>query len=130
MSAYPPQYTATKPQDVYTLATSKQVLVSKDPVFVRKDVINGAYIGQKPESYKIVCIFLMILNPVFGPIPFIFSVLSDRAYDRGDLRYAEKWAQYTLSACMFIFIFTVILYIAIGFSLSPLGINGGHALGV
>ncbi|KAH3830411.1 uncharacterized protein LOC127877577 [Dreissena polymorpha] len=123
-----PSYTPTG-GDVYSLSTSKQVLVTKDPVFVRKDIINGHYIGKKPGNYFVVCLILSIINPVFGPISLIFSVMSDRAYNRGDLRYAEKWAQYTMTACMFIFIFTVILYIAIGFSLSTIGMNEGYQFG-
>lgn len=56
--------------------------------------------------------------------------MSDRAYAAGDIRYAEKWGQYSMTACMLIFICTVILYIAVGFALSPIGTNGGHSLGM
>lgn len=60
----------------------------------------------------------------------IVSVMSDRAYGKGDLRYAEKYGQYSMTACMLVFIVTVILYIAVAFALSPIGVNGGHSFGM
>ncbi|XP_060597045.1 uncharacterized protein LOC132750969 [Ruditapes philippinarum] len=128
MAAHPPSFTPTV-SDVYTLSTSKQVLVSKDPLYVRKDVVNGHYIGRQPENYMLIAILLCVLNPLCGPIALIFAVMSERAYRRADIRYAQKWASYSITSCMCIFIFTVILYIAIGFAVSPIGINGGHSFG-
>lgn len=128
MAAHPPSYTPTH-SDVYTITTSKQVLVSKDPVYVRKDVVNGHYIGRQPDTYIIPAIILTVLNPIVGPVALVFAMMSDRAYQKGDVRYAQKWGGYALTACMCIFIFTVILYIAIGFALSPIGINGSYSFG-
>lgn len=56
--------------------------------------------------------------------------MSDRAYSAGDIRYAEKWGQYSMTACMLVFISSVILYVAVVFALSPIGVNGGHSLGM
>lgn len=64
--------TPTQP-DVYSISTSKQVLVTKDPVFVRKDVLNGRYIGRKPENYMLIAMVLCVLNPLFGPVALFFA---------------------------------------------------------
>jgi hypothetical protein len=72
MAAHPPSFTPTV-SDVYTLSTSKQVLVSKDPLYVRKDVVNGHYIGRQPENYMLIAILLCVLNPLCGPIALIFA---------------------------------------------------------
>ena len=55
------------------MTTTKDVLVTKDPVFIRKDVLNGRYIGRKPPNYMILSLIICILNPVVGPIALIFS---------------------------------------------------------
>ena len=66
-----PAFTPTS-GDVY-FATPKQVLVTKDPVFVRKDVVNGHYIGQKPPNYMLLAIIMCVINPVCGPVALIFA---------------------------------------------------------
>lgn len=124
MAAHPPSYTPTSGS--WFMSTPKEVLVSKDPVFVRKDVLNGRYIGRKPPNYMLLALLVCILNPIVGPIALIFSIMSDRAYDAGDVKYADKWGSYAFTASMMIFIFSVILYVAIGFALSPIGTKGGH----
>ena len=53
--------------------------------------------------------------------------MSDRAYYAADIRYAEKWGEYAFTACIIIFIATVVLAVAVGFSLSPYGVKGGHS---
>ncbi|KAL4225207.1 hypothetical protein ACF0H5_015898 [Mactra antiquata] len=128
MAAHPPSFSATT-SDIYTVTTSKQVLVTKDPVFVRKDVVNGHYIGRQPDTYIVISLILCVLNPLCGAVPLIFSILSERAYKNADIRYAHKWSSYAMTANMCVFIGTVILYIAIGFALSPIGIQGGHSFG-
>lgn len=121
----PPTFSPTK-SDIYSLSTSKQVLVTQDPVFVRRDILNGCYIGRKPQDYMLLSLLITVLNPICGPAALVFSILSDRAYKRGDVRYAQKWGDYAFTACIMTFIFSVILYIAIGFTLSPIGVRGGH----
>lgn len=65
--------TPAPPKDIYSITTSKQVLVTKDPIFVRKDVLNGRYIGRKPDNHMIVALFLCVFNPIFGPIALTFA---------------------------------------------------------
>ncbi|KAK3591847.1 hypothetical protein CHS0354_005043 [Potamilus streckersoni] len=107
--------------------TSKQVLVTRDPVFVRQGVINGHYIGRMPNNYLIVALIMCVINPVLGPIGLIFSIMSERSYRNGDLKYAEKWAMYSFSCSMMTFIASVIIYIAIGFTLSPYRFKGSSS---
>ena len=71
MAAHPPSYTPTSGS--WFMSTPKEVLVSKDPVFVRKDVLNGRYIGRKPPNYMLLALLVCILNPIVGPIALIFS---------------------------------------------------------
>ena len=52
--------------------------------------------------------------------------MSDRAYNAGDVKYADKWGSYSFTTSVMIFIASSILYIAIGFALSPIGTKGGH----
>ena len=66
---------------------------------------------------------------LFSPIMLFFihiSVMSDRAYNAGDVKYADKWGSYSFTTSVMIFIASSILYIAIGFALSPIGTKGGH----
>ena len=72
MAAHPPSYTAAK-GDIYTVTTPKEILITKDPVFARKDVINGRYIGKKPYNYMLLALAMVILNPLVGPIALVFS---------------------------------------------------------
>lgn len=124
MAAHPPSYTPAS-GSVF-MCTPKDVLVTKDPIFVRKDILNGRYIGRQPPNYLLVSLIICILNPIAGPLALIFSIMSDRAYTAGDVKYAEKWGSYAFTTCIMVFIFSVILYIAIGFALSPIGTKGGH----
>ena len=78
MAAHPPSYTPSS-GSVF-MSTSKQVLVTKDPVFVRKDILNGRYIGKQPPNYMLLALLICILNPVFGPIALIFSSKSFLIY--------------------------------------------------
>ena len=71
MASHPKSFTANN-TDVF-MTTTKDVLVTKDPVFIRKDVLNGRYIGRKPPNYMILSLLICILNPVVGPIALIFS---------------------------------------------------------
>ena len=70
--AAPAGFTATK-SDVYSLSTSKQVLVTRDPVFTRKDVLNGRYIGRKPENHMLIALLLCVINPICGPVALVFA---------------------------------------------------------
>ena len=56
----------------------------------------------------------------------LFSVMSDRAYGAGDVKYADKWGSYAFTTCIMTFIFSAIIYTAIGFALSPIGTKGGY----
>ena len=52
--------------------------------------------------------------------------MSDRAYGAGDVKYADKWGSYAFTTCIMTFIFSAIIYTAIGFALSPIGTKGGY----
>lgn len=79
MAAY--VYKPTTPQtDLYCISTSKQVLVTKDPIFVRKDVVNGRYIGRKPDNYMLVAMILCVFNPLFGPVALFFASKLKKEY--------------------------------------------------
>ena len=54
-------------------AWTKDFLVTRDPVFVNKTVINGEYIGRQPETYIWLAIFVTVINPLVGPIAILFS---------------------------------------------------------
>ena len=58
---------------------------------------------------------------------FVLPVLSNRAFKEGDLKFAEKWSQYAFLTCMITVVVSIVIYIAIGFSLSPIGLRGGHS---
>ncbi|KAL5007329.1 hypothetical protein ScPMuIL_016135 [Solemya velum] len=111
----------------YSKSVSKQVLVTSDPVFVHRNVIDGRYLGKKPDNYIILACLVTILNPIIGPIAILFSTLSNKSYRNGDLKYALKWSNYSFTASILTFCVSALLYVAIGFALSPLGIKGGHA---
>ncbi|OWF43307.1 uncharacterized protein LOC110459944 [Mizuhopecten yessoensis] len=106
---------------------TKDILVTRDPVFVNKAVVNGEYIGRKPHTYIYLAIAVTVLNPLLGPFAIMFAVMSTRSYDDGDIKSAVKWANYSFMLGMMTIGISVILYIAIGFSLSGLGTKGGHA---
>jgi len=74
MAAY--QYNPTtpaQPSDLYSITTSKDVLVTKDTIFVRKDIVNGRFIGRKPDNYMLLAMFLTVFNPLFGPVALFFA---------------------------------------------------------
>ena len=58
---------------------------------------------------------------------FVLPVLSNRAFKEGDLKFAEKWSQYAFLTCMITIVVSIVIYIAIGFSLSTIGLRGGHS---
>lgn len=53
--------------------------------------------------------------------------MSTRSYYDGDMKYAEKWADYAFKMAMATLGITIILGVAIGFTLSNVGTKGGHA---
>jgi hypothetical protein len=53
--------------------------------------------------------------------------MSRRALNEGDLKFADKWGQYAFLMCMITIVASIVLYIAIGFALTSLGIRGGHS---
>ncbi|XP_041366772.1 uncharacterized protein LOC121381514 isoform X2 [Gigantopelta aegis] len=114
--------------DVYR-TPSKQVLVTRDPVFTQPTIYQGHYIGIKPPNYLWLSILVTIINPLFGPIALLFTYMSNRAYSNGDLKYSEKWSHYALLMSMITIVVSLVMYIAIGFALSPLSTKGGYAFG-
>ena len=52
--------------------------------------------------------------------------MSTRSYYDGDMKYAEKWADHAFMVAMATLGITLILGVAIGFTLSNLGLKGGH----
>lgn len=56
-----------------------------------------------------------------------FAVMSTRSYYDGDMKYAEKWADHAFMIAMATLGITIILAVAIGFTLSNVGTKGGHA---
>jgi hypothetical protein len=51
----------------------KAILVTRDPVFVNKNVINGRYIGVRPHTYLPLAIAVTVLNPLLGPVGILFA---------------------------------------------------------
>lgn len=105
----------------------KAILVTRDPVFVNKNVINGRYIGVRPHTYLPLAIAVTVLNPLLGPVGILFAYMSTRSYNDGDLRYSQKWAGYAFMWSMLTIGASVILYCAIGFNYSELSITGSHS---
>lgn len=58
---------------------------------------------------------------------YSFAVMSTRSYYDGDMKYAEKWADHAFMIAMATLGITIILAVAIGFTLSNVGTKGGHA---
>lgn len=75
MSAFPASTSPNVGPDYYESSSkwSKEILVTKDPVFVNRTVINGHYIGRKPHNYLPLAIIATILNPLIGPIAIVFA---------------------------------------------------------
>ncbi|XP_060070033.1 uncharacterized protein LOC132550052 [Ylistrum balloti] len=133
MTAVPPPqaYAGSSPNDSQYYYSdnstwTKDFLVTRDPVFVNKAVVNGEYIGRQPHTYIYLAIAVTVLNPLLGPFAIMFAVMSSRSYDDGDVKTALKWANYAFMLSMMTIGISIIVYIAIGFSLSPLGTKGGH----
>lgn len=57
----------------------------------------------------------------------LFTVMSNRSYYDGDLKYSEKWANYSFMCSMLTIGISIIVYIAIGFSMSEMGYRGGQS---
>jgi len=116
---------ATTPneKDVYT-TNSKQILVTRDPVYVHPTIRQGHYIGPKPHNYLPFAIFVTILNPVLGPIAILFAKKSDSAYEAGDVNYSNKWSNYAFLTGMIGIVVSVIFGIAITFALTGPGLGG------
>ncbi|XP_059172106.1 uncharacterized protein LOC131953089 isoform X1 [Physella acuta] len=112
--------------DVYR-TTSKQILVSRDPIYVHPEIIRGQYIGREPHTYLPFAIMVTIINPILGPIAILFAFMSKRSYRDGDLNYAYKWSNYAFLAGMITIVASSVFYIAIGFALSGPGLRGGHS---
>ncbi|KAH9518841.1 hypothetical protein Btru_006380 [Bulinus truncatus] len=112
--------------DVYR-TNSKQILVSRDPIYVHPEIIRGQYIGREPHTYLPFAIMVTIINPILGPIAILFSFMSRRSYKDGDLNYAYKWSNYAFLSGMITIIASTLLYIAIGFALSGPSLRGGHS---
>ena len=51
----------------------KAILVTRDPVFVNKNIINGRYIGVRPNTYLPLAIVVTVLNPLLGPVGILFA---------------------------------------------------------
>ena len=58
--------------DIYR-TNSKQMLVTRDPLFVHPTIKQGHYIGRQPHSYFPLAVFVTIINPVLGPIALVFA---------------------------------------------------------
>ncbi|KAK7491478.1 hypothetical protein BaRGS_00017307 [Batillaria attramentaria] len=121
-----PPGTTANTGDVYN-TNSKQILVTRDPVFVHPAIQNGVIVGFQPHAYFPLAVFCTIINPLLGPIALMFAIMSDRAFKQGDLRFADKWSQYAFFTCMVTIVASIVMYIAIGFSLSTIGVRGGHS---
>ncbi|KAK6192634.1 hypothetical protein SNE40_004075 [Patella caerulea] len=106
---------------------SKQILVTRDPVYSHPAIFQGQYIGPQPHSYLPLAICVTILNPLIGFVALIFSYMSIRSYKRGDVKYAYKWSNHAFLMGMITIVLSLVLYIAIGFALSPIGVRGGHS---
>ncbi|BFZ15957.1 hypothetical protein BsWGS_18996 [Bradybaena similaris] len=113
--------------DIYK-TDSKQILVTRDPVYVRpaitKDVI---YLGRKPHDYLPLAICVTVLNPLLGPIAIWFAFKSSKSYYEGDVIYATKWSNYAFLMGMLIIITSCLMYIALAFALSGPELRGGHS---
>ncbi|KAK7099315.1 uncharacterized protein [Littorina saxatilis] len=124
--AQPGVHTTPHQPDVYD-TNSKQILVTRDPVFHHPAIQNGIIVGRQPHTYLPLAIAMTVINPLLGPVALVFAIMSGRAFRQGDLKFAEKWSQYAFLTCMITIVASVVIYIAIGFSLSTISIRGGHS---
>lgn len=111
--------------DLYR-TSSKMILVTRDPVYSHKAIVQGQYIGPKPYNYLTLAILVTIINPILGPVSILFSVMSDRAYKRGDLSYSFKWSMHSFFWSVVTIVASIVLYMAIGFALSSINTRGGY----
>ena len=97
MSGRPPQYTTNEGSEHYDASSkwNKEILITRDPVFVNKAVIDGRYIGRKPHNYLPLAVLVCIINPIMGPLGILFS------------------GRYMLKCMQLIFISSVYIYFAI-----------------
>lgn len=58
--------------DLYR-TSSKMILVTRDPVYSHKAIVQGQYIGPKPYNYLTLAILVTIINPILGPVSILFS---------------------------------------------------------
>ncbi|KAL8593821.1 hypothetical protein ACOMHN_064018 [Nucella lapillus] len=124
--ANPGAMTTANQPEAFEIST-KEILVTLDPVYSHPAIQDGHYVGRQPSTYLPLAILLTVVNPVLGPVALVFAYLSDRAFKRGDLPYANKWSRYTFLACMIVIIASLVIYVAIGFSLSKIRSSGGHS---
>ncbi|GAB1599830.1 uncharacterized protein LOC115217430 isoform X1 [Argonauta hians] len=115
----------TENTDLYR-TNSKMILVTRDPVYSNKTIVQGHYIGPKPYNYLPLAIFVTIINPFLGPVSIFLSVMSNRAYAQGDLKYAQKWSLNSFFWSTVSIVVAIVVYIAIGFSISKLTTRGGY----
>lgn len=118
--------TTANEKDVYS-TNSKQVLVTRDPVYTHPTIRQGQYIGAKPHNYLTFAIFTTIINPVVGPIAILFAKKSDTAYKNGDVNYSMKWSNHAFLTGMIAIVTSVILGVVIAFTLIGPGVSGRHS---
>ncbi|XP_076450800.1 uncharacterized protein LOC143286849 [Babylonia areolata] len=123
---HPGAMTTPSKADVYD-TSSKQILVTRDPVYCHPSVQNGIFVGRQPPMYLILALVVTFINPLLGPFALFFSFLSYRSFTQGDLKYAEKWSQYTFLMSMIAIVFAILMGIALSFSLGSIGYRGGHS---
>ena len=70
--AHPGAMTTPHQPDVYD-TNSKQILVTRDPVYNHPAIRNGVIVGVQPKTYLVLAIVLTIFNPVLGPVAIIFA---------------------------------------------------------
>lgn len=58
--------------DVYD-TNSKQILVTRDPVYCHPAIQNGIIVGRQPPTYVILAAVLTLINPLLGPVALLFS---------------------------------------------------------
>lgn len=117
--------TAHQP-DVYN-TNSKQILVTRDPVYSHPSIQNGVFVGRQPPTHFVLAIIMTVINPILGPVALLFSYKSRSSFGQGDIKYAEKWSQYSFLISMITIVASVVIYIALIFSLSTIGYRGGHS---
>jgi len=118
--------TSPNERDVYS-TNSKQILVTRDPVYTHPTIRQGHYIGRKPHNYLYFAIFVTFINPILGPIAILFALKSDSAYKEGDVNYALKWSNYAFLFGMISIVMSVIIGVALAFALTGPGLSGRHS---